>query len=257
MPRSLRSLVNVRRISGLARCVAASPDWIRVIPAYFGITKPAFPHDIRLRNGIRITTWHPKEIITAWIVLFGDEYCVDPEARVIVDAGANIGAFSLFAAFRAPGASIVSIEPSKPTFDCLNHNIAQNNLGDRVATRNWALAGRDAMRRMEGESWPSHVRRLAADSASDSGSPVEAVSLSTLFEREKLGRVDLLKIDIEGAEWELFEEGDPAVLADVRAIAIEIHPKESRRTSELFDRIKAAGFHEVGHHGATHFARRP
>ena len=125
MPRSLRSLVNVRRVSGLARRVAASPDWFRVIPAYFGITKPTFPHDIRLRNGIRITTWHPKEIITAWIVLFSDEYGVDPDARVIVDAGANIGAFSLFAASRAPHASIFAIELSKPTFDCLNHNVAQ------------------------------------------------------------------------------------------------------------------------------------
>jgi FkbM family methyltransferase len=256
MPRSLRSVFNVRRVSSLARCVAGTADWFRLASAYFGTSTPSFPHDILLRNGLRITTWHSKEIVTAWIVLFGDEYAVDPDAQVIVDAGANIGAFSLFAAFRAPGAKVVSIEPSKPTFERLNHNVSQNHLEARVTTRQWGLAGRDAIRRMEGESWPSHVRRLAPEDASDGGSAVEAVSLATLFEREKLSRVDLLKIDIEGAEWELFEACPPDLLAGVRSISIEIHPKDGRRTSELVDRIESAGFRQVGYHGAVHFARK-
>ncbi len=112
------------------------------------------------------------------------------------------------------------------------------------------------MRQIEGDAWPSHVRRLAPENASKGGSTVEAVSLATFIEREKLSRIDLLKIDIEGAEWELFEECPPDVLAQVRAIAIEIHPKEGRTTSDLFERIAAAGFRQVGHHGATHFVRK-
>lgn len=261
MARQFRGLSTLKRAPEILRCIADSPDWPELIPGYLGLTGFAYPRDIPLRSGLRLTTWHYKELITAWIIFFGDEYPAPSGARVIVDAGANIGAFSLYAAQRAPGARILALEPFPTTFDCLIHNVRQNGLEGRIVGRPVALAGHNATRSMEGASSPSHVRSLAPAGTAAPGPTVEAVTLETLMARENLTHVDLLKLDIEGAEWELFDTCLPETLERVRAIALEYHPAPGRSRTQLFSRLEGAGFRvvqdrQVGEGGVAQLSRR-
>ncbi len=85
-------------------------------------------------------------------------FCSDD--TIIVDAGANIGAFTLFAARRAPAAKIVAVEPFPKTHARLTKTIAQNRLEDRVMTREWALAREDASRTMDDGDGVSQSRGM-------------------------------------------------------------------------------------------------
>ncbi len=72
-----------------------------------------------------------------------------------------------------------------------------------------------------------------AEEPEPAGACVPAVTLSHII--EEYGPIDLLKLDIEGAERPLFEEGDVEWLSDVGLIAIEIHEKKSPGVARLID----------------------
>jgi hypothetical protein len=93
---------------------------------------------------------------------------------------------------------------------------------------------------------PNHSRRFATPGAVTSKTVnVECVSLADLLEREGLDFVDYLKVDIEGAEYELFEQTPPAVLARFRMIGLEYHGNQPM--SVMTDRLRDAGFRQIRH----------
>jgi hypothetical protein len=91
------------------------------------------------------------------------------------------------------------------------------------------------------------------------GVAVEAITLATLWEREQLDQVDLLKLDIEGGEHEVFPGSPPELLRRSAAIALEYHPNGSK--AALFARLLDAGFRVVRDvpngpdSGVAHFRR--
>lgn len=207
-----------------------------------------------------LETFH--DLITFWIIFFRKEYMVDNANKIIIDAGANIGTFSLFAARAAPDAQIVALEPFPATRARLEFHVKRNGLANRVECRPWALAGSESRRFMAGGNAPSQSRGLADAGECEEGVVVEAVTLELLLDRTGLQFVDLLKMDIEGAEYEVFLSTPDKVLHRFRAIALEYHPNGLKRV--LFDRLLAAGFHLVrdkenrcGSDGGVAHFRRP
>jgi hypothetical protein len=75
--------------------------------------------------------------------------------------------------------------------------------------------------------------------------------LSSVLEECALTRVDLLKVDVEGAELEVIEGLDSAGLALVRQLAIEIEPYHKPRLRALMERLAKAGFENLSVHSAT------
>jgi FkbM family methyltransferase len=237
--RALRGLRHVRRIGEVASCVHGSPEWWSLVPGYLGLAGLTYPRTFSTRTGasLRLETFH--DLVTAWIIFFRREYRVDPKARFIVDAGANIGAFSLYAALHARDARVLALEPFPSTAARLRSTIETNGLASRVSMRPWALSGADGTKRMLDGDGPSQSRGTMDDGASD-GLAVEGVSLATLFEREKIERVDLLKMDIEGAEHDVLMSAPTEILQRVGTLALEYHPNASKEP--LFRALRGAGF---------------
>jgi FkbM family methyltransferase len=240
MPRSLRVIRHASRAPELWQCVRQSADWGDLIGGYLGFWRLRYPHEFRTRFGDVLTLEDFHDLVTAWIIFFRREYEVDPACQTIIDAGANIGAFSLFAARAAAGARIIALEPFPATRARLEAHLARNALGERVACRPWALGRADGSRRMNDSGGPSQSRGLFAAELPEGGVPVEAITLATLWEREQLDRVDLLKMDIEGGEHEVIGAAPLEVLRRAAAIALEYHPNGSK--SALFARLAEAGF---------------
>jgi FkbM family methyltransferase len=188
-----------------------------------------------------LETFH--DLITFWIIFFRKEYVVDEKTHTIVDAGANIGTFSLFAARTAPDARIVALEPFPTTRARLESHVKRNGLANRVECRPWALAGSEGRRFMLGADEPSQFRGLSEAGQGEEGVVVEAVTLERLLDRTGLECVDLLKMDIEGSEHEVLLSTSDKVLHRFKSIALEYHP--NRRKQVLFARMLAAGFHVV------------
>jgi FkbM family methyltransferase len=137
--------------------------------------------------------------------------------RTIVDAGANVGYSSAWLLSRFPDANVVAIEPDPRNFDLLARNLAP--FGNRAALFRGALWSGDTTLdfgdafRAEGDEWARQVG-------------VAAVSMPTLIERYGLETIDILKIDIEGAETAVFNAPDLSWMDRVGAIVIELHGPE-------------------------------
>jgi FkbM family methyltransferase len=148
-----------------------------------------------------------------------DEFTIEADDTVI-DIGGYIGSFALPAARFARNGVIYSFEPSPANFAQLEKNVALNRAAN-VRIFNLAVASRD------------HKVTLFLDNmnpASNSiymkgGREIElnAVSLPTFFREHDIERCDLLKIDCEGAEYEILMNLDRSMLERIGKIACEYH----------------------------------
>ncbi len=143
-----------------------------------------------------------------------------PAPQTIVDVGANIGLASLYLARRFPAARIVAIEFEAENFEQLRRNTAAYPNIECVHAGLWPHDGVVAVANPGAAKW-AHVPTAAAD---DRGATeaVRAVSMETLMAERGIASIDLLKIDIEGSEYELFEAA-PDWMNRVRTVAIELH----------------------------------
>ncbi|MFC3070718.1 FkbM family methyltransferase [Phenylobacterium soli] len=143
---------------------------------------------------------------------------------LILDAGANIGASAVFFAWRYPEARIVAVEPEPGNFALLERNVRPY---PQVRCVQAAVAATDGEVQLfdPGRSTDAY-RAVSADPGGEHGAALGAVracSVSTLLREHGEGAAPLLaKIDIEGAETELFA-GDTAWVDLFPAIAIELH----------------------------------
>lgn len=122
-----------------------------------------------------------------------------------VDVGANWGYFTLAAAhWVGPSGRVVAFEPEPRLFRMLSSNVSRNRLR-HVTTRPLAVAARAgrvdlvAFEEAGGNWGTSQTVAAAGDGGCD------AVGLDDQLDREKVGIVDLLKIDVEGAEGDVIE----------------------------------------------------
>ncbi|MGC4056681.1 MAG: FkbM family methyltransferase [Chitinophagaceae bacterium] len=162
-----------------------------------------------------------------------DKFCVLLENRVdnmrfIVDAGANIGCSAIFYKCRFPEAKIVCIEPESSNFDLLNHNIQVNQMQDQIVSLKKALWTEKTSLDLMQRDW-SHDGFLVMTSERQDEviDQVETVTVAEIQEIFKSGHIDLLKIDIEGAEKEFFskKEYTSSLCDHTNAIFMEVHPE--------------------------------
>jgi len=140
--------------------------------------------------------------------------------RVIIDAGANIGLASIFFANKCPEAKIISIEPEAENFRLLTKNTApypnivpvQAALWDKNETIHIVDPG---------HGFWGFVTRKACLSDRYLHS-VEGLTIDKIMEEYRLASIDILKIDIQGAEKEVFRDTS-SWIGKVRALIIELH----------------------------------
>ncbi len=143
-----------------------------------------------LRNGLRF--WirpHTSDRAAITEVNVLGCYSEVPEGSVVVDVGANIGAFSLAASRRA--AVVYALEPVQNNFDLLRRNIELNNAGNIVAER-LAMAGEN------GECELSIAGVFSSIHFRDASARIEkvpSISLERFLEDRWIVQVDYLKMD--------------------------------------------------------------
>jgi FkbM family methyltransferase len=150
------------------------------------------------------------------------------EPRLIVDCGANIGCTSVYLLTRYPHARLIAVEPDAENARMCAANLAQ--FGERAEVLQAGIWHCDALLRVErggfrdGREWSFQVRECRPGESGE----VRAVSLPTLLEKSGFGRIDILKIDVEGAERYLFADGCHDWLSRVDCLAVEAHDDECR-----------------------------
>jgi FkbM family methyltransferase len=156
---------------------------------------------------------------------------------VVIDAGAHVGLFSLLASTRAR--TVIALEPHAANLELLESNVVQNSV-ENVELQLTALGGvSGSVGFIHGEH--SGSGRLCAESDAAPSSTVAAVTLDDLLEYHQ--SIALLKLDIEGAEFDVLEAASDFTLSKIEMIVAELHTAgRADSESALVRRLRLLGF---------------
>jgi FkbM family methyltransferase len=165
-------------------------------------------------------------------VFVDEEYRLPFELRprLIVDAGANIGMATIYFSHHYPDAQIVAIEPETANFELLRRNCVGLPNVILIQGALWPENRKLAIKNPTADSWTFRVAECNAESATS----VDAITIADVLERAGASHIDLLKIDIEGAELPLFSTGAKHWIDQVGTIAIELHDHLSPGCAQAF-----------------------
>ena len=236
-------LKHFNRAPEIFRCAKESRQWVQVTAAYLGLSRLPYPYILHLRAGEQVRLEEPTDLKTFWQVFLRKVYRVEAADRLIVDVGANIGLFTLYAARQAPRAQIVALEPFPATFGRLSATVREHNLESRVTCLNYAAAGESGVRVMRDVAVPSQRRSLATPSTDLPGTPVCGKTLEQILDENHLLQVDLLKMDIEGSEYEVLLGAPQRTLKQIGRLALEYHGDSAPYSKQqLFEHLGLTGF---------------
>jgi FkbM family methyltransferase len=187
------------------------------------------PGHIDLRGGGRIYfSSHSHDIVTFFVVFCKKDYGNVDKHSVVVDIGANIGIFSLYAALNG-AKRVYCYEPSVESFETLKKNIAENKLSKIVIARNMAVTKNDKMEICFTRS-SSPYNQININS--EIGDPdkddviIKTISLSAIVNlvyNDTKENINLLKMDCEGAEFEIILSTNAKSFSKISSIRMECH----------------------------------
>jgi FkbM family methyltransferase len=157
------------------------------------------------------------EVFTSAVYQFPRKWLGDP--ATVVDLGANVGLTTLFFAQFFPEARYICVEPNPANAAILRRNVAW--LGARAQVIEAAVSDRSGQVSFD-DTLPSYDGHIASGIGLQAFPLVRACTLDEIVASCGLARIDLLKIDIEGAERDVFARS-PDCLSQVGVIIIELH----------------------------------
>ncbi|MDX2108628.1 MAG: FkbM family methyltransferase [Verrucomicrobiota bacterium] len=169
-----------------------------------------------------------SDIPTFYQVFLNKEYdfTVVKSPKVIIDAGANIGMASIYFANRYPDAKIIALEPEQSNFKLLETNVAPYPNVVPVHAALWHKNEEINLVDPSLGKWGfmTEAKNASERSTGDVRHAVKAMTIDRLMHSYSLERIDILKVDIEGAEREVFSDSS-AWIENVDAIIIELHER--------------------------------
>jgi FkbM family methyltransferase len=232
--------------------VAIYKNWPRVIAYRLNFKPEAM--EVKLRDGARFLVRDRREELSdAYVInesfLYGIHDNILPylkNARIGIDAGAHIGTFSIFAARRSP-AKIFAVEPTEKNLRVLRENIKLNDLNGRVVPVRVALAGKsgeiDLFVPQNGglaTTTAGHLENYGAAEGGVSSSKIRALTLADFFKENRIDFCDFIKMDVEGAEYDIFYNTPEEIFKRIGIMSIECHGDGD--INQLMKFISARGF---------------
>jgi FkbM family methyltransferase len=234
----------LHQMYGGLRIIQVCRDWPKWFREYFTVSNDGLVDCYRMRCGVNLHTRHNQSdfhmIDEIWAYRQYDYYGyrVAP-GDVVVDIGANIGTFSLYAAAVCGASRVISYEPFPDNFRILRSNVEQNQL-HIVTCLNKAVAGSGGIRTLRLHPVDSGSHSLV-NGTSENTVAVECCTLEDVFREFSLARIDYLKLDCEGAEYEILENAVPT-LQKVGRISMETHTTPDRTAEDLEKLLRANDF---------------
>jgi len=167
------------------------------------------------------------------------------QCETVIDLGANIGLASLYFAARYPPCRLLAVEPNPNSYRILRANLRTLVESGRCHTLQAAVWGNEEALVADPSQPSEHYsafRMKEAGLEKRGDAATVGLPIQMIIKNSGFTRIDLLKVDIEGAEVELFK-GDLSWLQQVKSIAIEFH--DDSRVQCRFDEIMRAYQFEV------------
>ena len=227
---------------GLLRNMQTFRNWYCIYLTRYGFLHDAFVFKTRTGAKFIVRPWADDVRIVKSIFSkknYVNEFVSIVANSVVVDVGANIGAFTVFAARWAE--KVFAFEPELANFRLLCANIELNDLKNVIPLR-MAIASKRGKRTFyiaDNQHSGSHSFLLQRY---EKAIEVETLSIDDLIEQESLRRINFLKLDCEGAEAEIIEALSLETSNKIEQISLEFHQRDSYSTEDMMKKLDSLGF---------------
>ena len=178
----------------------------------------------------------------------------DRDIAFIIDGGGYIGTAAIAFARMFPKATIISVEPFEENYALLKQNVAP---WTNIIPLQAALVGSDRLVNLHDRAtgdWGLTIAPHVGDQALTALQGVNGVSIPTLLDQHGVERLDILKLDVEGAEKEILETAQ-SWLPSTQAILAETHDRIVPGCTDAFDQATGS-MHRVPMDGEKSLAIR-
>jgi len=233
MRRTLRSLLPTRVYQWLSKLLDAGLCLSKLGPKGFHLLRmlarsnlqtarlekvdiPTVIHPIYIRPGSSDVV----ELVCSTIRQPYGHYLPSPPVRVIIDAGANIGDTTVWYLSKFPEALVIAVEPDPENFRLLEINCRPyGNRALLLCSALWAETARLSLQHSRSCNEIS-VRAYKGDNE------CQGISIPDLIRRYGISQIDILKMNIEGAENAIFSAPEDGWIGHVRTMVIAVHGPE-------------------------------
>lgn len=204
-----------------------------------------FPHrnvTLKLKTGEKFKITHFLDALTIKEIFLDNDYSINKQNKdIIIDIGANIGTYSILQAKNNPKSTIFSFEPASSTFQLLKENISSNKASN-IKPFKLGVAKSTGTRIFYSHK-ASGLSSLSQKRQGMTKHRIKTTTLADIFKSNKLKRCDILKMDCEGAEYEVLFNTPTRLFKKIKSLVIEYHDSLTEYThKELKDFLKQKGY---------------
>lgn len=160
------------------------------------------------------------------------------DASNVIDVGAHIGTFSIMTGKYLKKGRIYCYEPDRKNFKILTNNININNMQNKIIAFRLGIASKKGKKNLFRHEKNSGMHSFFGNGKNKN--EIETISLSDIFTDNKIETCDLLKIDCEGAEYEIIFNTEKRIFDKIKHIVLEYH--SSGNPFDLIKYLRKMGF---------------
>lgn len=155
--------------------------------------------------------------------------------KIVVDIGSFIGITPIY--FARKGAKVYGYEILPKNYALAIRNVRTNGFDNRIKVRNLGVGGvnRTVVVPL---SYGSYSFSIYRKNAASENTNINIITLQEIMKVNDLGHIDLLKLDCEGAEYEIFDTLTPEYLKKIKEIVMEVHGPPA----PIVKKLKSCGF---------------
>lgn len=233
------------KISVIFSMIRIIENWPVLITFLF---KKRITKKIMLRNGFVFLTNNILDVLSI-VENFSQQnqhdYFLDTKISNqanIIDVGANIGAFSIFAAINYPESKIYCFEPDYQNYQKLVKNLNLNKIKN-VRTFNIAIGKKEGKIKLYSDS-NGNFGTIGSSTIKVSPTSVEinCEILNDVLVENRIGTCDLLKLDCEGAEYDIIFSLNQDSIKRIKYIVLEYHHTPNYQGKDLIGCLKNQGY---------------
>ena len=211
---------------------------------------------IDLINGLkyilRSKTLDKAILKEVWIRKIYDQFGIKvEEGDTVIDIGAHVGIFSIYAAELSKSGKVYAFEPFLENFSMLQKHKTLNNKTN-LLIYNLGVTGTKGKRILNlstDNNTGGHSLHLKSNS--ENKIEIETIILSEFCNQMEIDKIDFLKLDCEGAEFEILM-AEQSLLDRVQKVILECHPFENNTVSSMIKLLENKGFKVYKETNVTH-----
>lgn len=215
----------------------------------------------RLRNGIKfkIPVRSSDALIfnDLWLARVYETPLIDwHKAKTVIDIGGHIGFFALLAASGAPDSMVYAFEPEPDNFRLLQDNIRLNGMEKRIIATQEGVAGTAGHLRLNVLPHQGACHSMFRQTDKSYGIEIPTIRLQDIFERYNIKHCDYMKVNCEGAEYDMYYGLPDEIYKKITAMVINYHffsPDPRHRPDVLRTHLESKGFRVEKEDGANVF----